>query len=118
MKAKVIEIKNDIIQDILSEIDYEFEKNGGEVPRFITDFLFEIDEIIYKPTLEEVIKEWEDDGFKFNKIICYALINTKNNIEIYFVNGPTGIEYSIEGCLTPKQLIRLAKTFRALGWER
>lgn len=69
------------------------------------------------PTLEEIKKEWEDDGFKFNKIFCYELINTKDNTKIYFDNDQRGIWCNINGHLSLKQLIRLTKTFRALGWR-
>lgn len=69
------------------------------------------------PTLEELIKEWEDDDFKFEKIFCYQLINRKDGIEIYFDMRTTGIECSFEGCVSSKQLIRLIRTFLALGWE-
>lgn len=69
------------------------------------------------PTLSECIKEWEDDGFEFNKIFCYELINEKKNVGIYFDNEPIGIFCNIEGHVTSKQLIRLIKTFKALGWE-
>lgn len=69
------------------------------------------------PTLSECIKEWKDDGFEFNKIFCYELINKKKNVGIYFDNEPIGICCNIEGHVTSKQLIRLIKTFKALGWE-
>lgn len=69
------------------------------------------------PTLDECIKEWKDDGFKFEKIFCYSLINKKKGVEIFFDNESTGIWCHIKGGLTLKQLIRLIKIFKALGWE-
>lgn len=95
MKAKTTEIKSDIIHSILSEIDYEFDRNGGEIPRFITDFLFEVDELQSvleeynvtpenirevlltgqmfrnQPTLSECIKEWEDRGWTYRRSKYY-----------------------------------------------
>ena len=70
-----------------------------------------------QPTLEELIKEWEDDGFKFEKIFCYQLINAKDDTEIYFNNDQRGLWCNIIGLLSSKQLIRLILTFVALGWE-
>lgn len=70
-----------------------------------------------QPTLEELIKEWEDDGFKFEKIFCYELINKKEGVEIYFDNDQRGLWCHITGHLISKQLIRLILTFLALGWE-
>ena len=67
--------------------------------------------------LEQCIKEWEDDGFEFNKIFCYSLISKRKRVEIYFDNESTGIWCDIKGSFTSKQLIRLIKTFKALGWE-
>ena len=67
--------------------------------------------------LDECVKEWEDDGFEFNKIFCYSLINKKKDAGIYFDNEQSGIWCNIECGLTSKQLIRLIKTFKALGWE-
>lgn len=125
MKAKVIEIKNDIIHDILSEIDCEFERNGGEVPRFITDFLFEIDEIIYKPTLEEVKKEWEEEDYRmYINAREFTMFDNENIISLYkddilifniYVDERMYTCRIVEIPLEIHQL--LTKTFRALGWE-
>lgn len=70
-----------------------------------------------QPTLEQLIKEWEEDGFKFEKIFCYQLINKDKGFEIYFDNDQRGLWCSIECRLSSKQLIRLILTFVALGWE-
>lgn len=73
--------------------------------------------IKYEKSLEELVKEWEEDGFKFEKIFCYQLINKKDGTEIYFDNDQRGLWCHINGHLLSKQLIRLILTFLALGWE-
>lgn len=70
-----------------------------------------------QPTLEGLTEEWEEDGFKFERIFCYQLINRGEDIQIYFDNDERGLWCHIIGHLNSKQLIRLILTFLALGWE-
>lgn len=67
------------------------------------------------PTIQELKKEWEYDGFEFNKILFYQLINTKRKIKINIFDDQKEPWCAIDGCLSLKQLIRLAKTLMSLG---
>ena len=104
------------VVDFINDLKLGIERSSIDIIESL-NVLRELTKQETQPTFEECIKEWEDDEFEFNKIFCYELKNKKNNIRIYFDNGPVGIECSIEGIVTSKQLIRLIKTFKVLGWE-
>lgn len=75
------------------------------------------------PTIEEVKKEWEDDGFKweenekfifiFNRIYNFSIDKEKQRFSCFDVIGNGAMAHFI----TLEQNIRLTKTFRALKWE-
>lgn len=82
---------------------------------------------ISKPTLEEVKKEWEDDGWKWKEGTIYIELIKNNedyNIEISIDKiDKTYCCFEDDDCdqtslrMTLQEHIRLTKTFRALGWE-
>jgi hypothetical protein len=74
------------------------------------------------PTIEEVKQEWEDDDYHFTNKEDYVLISNK---EKYFFIVKISKKCSIQNwqeensvvSITPKEAIRLTKTFRTLGWS-
>ena len=76
------------------------------------------------PTLEEIKKEWEDDGWKWLDIYTEIYIS-KDNKQICIDKTYKTISYDCESLrskqyslsLTLQEHIRLTKTFIAKGWK-
>lgn len=75
------------------------------------------------PTIEEVKKEWEDDGYIWEEddyriYLKNSYNDTKIIIELfskqYYIREYFSVDYQN---VSIKEHIRLTKTFRALGWE-
>ena len=82
----------------------------------------------YKPTLEEVKKEWEDLGYKFKERTNYIIfVDEIDKISFAFFYKKDGQDdvncYEVENHSEEPLIIDiklhqlLTKTFRALGWE-
>ena len=83
--------------------------------------LLELVEQYETPTLEEIIKEWENDGWYWEEdSLSISLTKSSRTITIY----KDSKEYDCTrhnmwkvGTLSIKQHQLLTKTFKALGWE-
>lgn len=102
------------IKELISNIPI----GRSQMDRYI-EHLIQI--INHDPTLEEVKKEWEDDGWKWEEDVDVFTI-TKEDIEIiifksvkqYYINCNSIFKF---GFVNIQLHQRLTKTFRALGWE-
>lgn len=82
---------------------------------------------ISKPTLEEVKKEWEDDGWRINDssgFICFSKLNPRTNmndvINFHPLRKILSMSFYGDENIDIKVLQRITKTtraLRALGWE-
>ena len=79
------------------------------------------------PTLEEIKKEWEDDGWRINDssgFICFAKLNPRTNMNDVINYHPLrkilSLSFYGDENIDIKVLQRITKTTRALrsfGWE-